>query len=208
MTMPPGASTGHKRFSVRGVGVFAAVLAPVSVGAVIVWAWASTPLPPRPLALHAALGMPHAAAIVAWAYVVPGLAWALSAWRLRRACGDAAALPTRLATQLLLLASLAWVGQGAWPLDPIDVDGPASQRHALAWTLWWLAAAVAGPLLALGLWRAGRRAASALAVVLAAGLLWAVHAAPATWAPAWAEALAVAVWSLGMWLAWRLPAQP
>lgn len=191
------------------LGRFVSVLAPACVITTMLWAHGFVGgAQAWPLALHAAIGAPHARGVNLLGFVLPGLLWALSAWRLRQALGNARALSLRLATQALLLASLAWAGQGLWPLDTMDLDGPAAQRHALVWTLWWLAAAVAGLGFAAGLWRAGRPTATFVAAGLVAWLLLAVHATPALLSPAVAEMLALAAWSVGVWLAWRAPVQP
>ena len=194
---------------VRRVGVAAAWLAGACVAATLAWGSAGSGAGAGwPLALHAASGQAHAAAFGACAFVLPGLAWAVAAGCWRRALGEAMPWPLRLAAQLALLAALGWLAQGIWPLDPDNLDGPAGQYHALAWTAWWLAGGGAGGLAGVGFWRLRRRAAAGLAWVLAAMLWLAVHAAPAPLAPAVAEALAVVVWSLAMLLAWRAPLAP
>ncbi len=163
------------------------------------------PLQDWPLALHAMPGQPHAALFAWLGFIVPGTAWMVAAWCWRRVLGDDAPWPLRLAAQLLLLAAAGWLGQGLWPLDADNFDGPAGQRHALTWTLWWLAAGSAGWLVGYGFWRLRQRVVAALAGVLAAAGWLAVHAAPVPLSPAVAEALAASAWALGMLLLWRAP---
>ena len=90
-------------------------------------------------------------------------------------------------------------------MDPADIDGPLSQRHATCWTLWWIAFVPGMALLAFGLrrypeWRvlAGLAAAASiagLALTVVSGVLlpgplaqrlllvlW--FPAPALWLPA------------------------
>src|SRR5688500_2498093 len=57
-----------------------------------------------------------------------GFAVALEAELMRRGLGRI----TRLATGMLLIAGLAFAAQGLLPLDPQDLDGPLSRRHAAA----------------------------------------------------------------------------
>lgn len=152
----------------------------------------------HPLALLGADGVPGATAFNLFAFVVPGLLAAWSMWRLRSSLPAPAAWRDRIAAQCLLLSALAFAAQGVFPLDPDDPAAGANDLHALAWTLWWLAFAVAG---LLGLSKAALRgegravAAVAVTVMLLALLRW-----PGALA-ALAPRLAMLVW-LG-WIAWR-----
>lgn len=111
------------------------------------------------------------------AFVVPGLLAAWLAWRLRSGLPVDAAWPARIGASLGLLSALAFAAQGLLPLDPADLDAPASRLHYLTWMLWWIAFVPAGWLLAAGLcvvpgwkWFAAASAAGAL-VVAACALL-------------------------------------
>lgn len=90
----------------------------------------------HPVGLLGARGASGAAVFNALAFVAPGLLLACVAWALRdRAHGWA----SRIGSQLVLLSALALAAQGLLPLDPTDFDHADSQRHAVAWTAWWLA---------------------------------------------------------------------
>lgn len=114
-----------------------------------------------------------------------GFALALEAELMRRGLGRL----TRVATGLLLIAALAFAAQGLLPLDPRDLHGPLSRRHAVAHAIALLAWLPSTALLAwsLGSLRALRGTAWLAAVfAFAFGLLLAW---PATlWLPGWAAA--------------------
>ena len=166
--------------------------APVAIGAWLV-AVAAFATPPRAttdawplLSLAGADGSPSAMAFNALAFVLPGLVAALLAWRARSAAPHAAGWATRLGWQCVLLSALAFAAQGLLPLDPDDLDAAMSRRHAVAWTLWWIAFVPGTLLLALGALAATpRRAAAAglhLAAALALALLaWAVQGPAGQW---------------------------
>jgi hypothetical protein len=113
-----------------------------------------------------------------------GFALALEAELMRRGLGRT----TRLATGMLLIAGLAFAAQGVLPLDPMDLDGPLSRRHAVAHAIALLAWLPFTALLALTL--AGTQALRGTALLAAGfalgfGLLLAW---PATaWLPAWSN---------------------
>lgn len=102
----------------------------------------------HPLALLGASGVPGALAFNAFAFVLPGLLVALMFWTIRSALPAAANWRARIGTQLATLSALAFAAQGLLPLDPDNLGSQANALHALAWTMWWIAFAAAGVLLA------------------------------------------------------------
>lgn len=122
----------------------------------------------QPIALLGADGGARAMAFNLLAYVLPGAAAAWAAWRLRGALA-LAGWTARIGAQLALLAALGFIAQGLLPLDLEDVHGTANAGHAAAWSVWWLAFALAGALLAVAP-AAPRRVRTATAVA-AAGVL-------------------------------------
>lgn len=102
----------------------------------------------HPLALLGASGVRGALAFNAFAFVLPGLLVALMFWTIRSALPAAANWRARIGTQLATLSALAFAAQGLLPLDPDNLGSQANALHALAWTVWWIAFAAAGVLLA------------------------------------------------------------
>ena len=100
----------------------------------------------HPVALLGARGVPGAQAFNVLGYLLPGSAAAWLAWSWRSSPWPGQGLTARLALQCLLVAAVAFMAQGALPLDPTDLDASASRLHAAAWTAWWVAS-VAGLLL-------------------------------------------------------------
>lgn len=152
----------------------------------------------HPLALLGAEGVPGATAFNIFAFIVPGGLAAWSMWRLRSSLRMPVAWRDRIAAQCLLLSALAFAAQGVFPLDADDPAAHANDLHALAWTLWWLAFAVAG-LLGLAkpaLRREGRVIAVVAVVVLALALVRWPGALGAL-----APRVAMLVWLV--WIAWR-----
>lgn len=168
------------------------LFAPVAIGSWLVAAAAFSAPPTGAtgawplLALAGAGGSPSALAFNATAFVLPGLVAALLAWRARTAAPRAAGWATRLGWQCVLLSALAFAAQGLLPLDPDDLDAAASRRHAVAWTLWWIAFVPGTLLLALGARAAtprrtvtaGLHLAAALAIAL---LAWGVKGPAGQW---------------------------
>lgn len=125
-----------------------------------------------PVGLLGAHGVPRAQAFNVLGFLLPGLLMAWSALGLRAVLGAARAGGpggatmqlgngwARIGASLWLLSAMAFAGQGLWPLDPRDLDGATSQRHASMWTLWWIACVPGGLMLAVGLWRTRRPAAT------------------------------------------------
>ncbi|MCD9031510.1 DUF998 domain-containing protein [Luteimonas sp. Y-2-2-4F] len=149
-----------------------------------------------PLSLPGASGVPHAGWFNALAFVLPGGALALTAWRARRRLGADASLWAGVALRLWLLAALLFAAQGLLPLDPNELDAGRSRAHAAAWTAWALAFGAAAVLSAAAL--PGRRGSAAAAVAVA--LVWTLAT------PGVVDRLLLALWSLWtLWMAWRLP---
>lgn len=104
----------------------------------------------HPLALLGADGVPRALAFNAFAFLLPGMLAAVVFWTMRSLLPATAGWRARIGTQLAVLSALAFAAQGLFPLDPDDPGGQANTLHALAWTVWWIAFAAAGVLLASG----------------------------------------------------------
>lgn len=154
----------------------------------------------HPLALLGARGLPRALAFNLGGFVLPGLLAAVAAMALRRRLPGNAGWLARICAQLLLLSALTFAAQGLLPLDPDDLDGPSSRRHATAWTLWWIAAAAGGASVGVGLlqrhgWRVFAWAALVSAVVIGVFAL----SPPAGWPPGIAPRIALGAW-LGLWV--------
>lgn len=160
-----------------------------------------------PVGLLGAHGVPRAQAFNLLAFITPGalMAWSALGLRAVLAGGPVALAPAgkaslgswraRIGASLWLLSAIAFAAQGIWSLDPGDLDGAASQRHASMWTLWWIAFVPGALLLTTGLWRA-RRATAAWA--LGGGVLMLLFAALPPWllpGPI-AQRVALAAWFL------------
>jgi hypothetical membrane protein len=104
----------------------------------------------QPLAWLGAAGVPGALAFNTCAFILPGLSVAIALWMMRSAMPATMDLRTRVGMQLTVLSALAFAAQGLLPLNADDLTGPANALHALAWTLWWIAFAAGGVLLAFG----------------------------------------------------------
>lgn len=160
------------------LGVF--VLAMIGFGATLsgyshVW---------HPVAVLGAKGVPHAMAFNMFGFVLTGVLAASAALRLRRHVPHDAGWPLRVGTQLILLSALGFVAMGLLPLDPEDLDNPASSLHATAWMLWWVAFVPGALLIALGLrgrhhWRGLARASVVSALLVLFVALLAVELMPA-----------------------------
>ena len=158
----------------------------------------------HPVALLGATGIPHAVAFDLLGFVLPGLLAVVVALRLLARVPVTAPWTMRVGGQMLVLSGLAFAAMGVLPLDPTDIESPASQYHASAWMVWVLAF-VPGALMSgfavrrLPGW--GRLAAlhvsAGLAVLVGAFVLQAVIPAPV------AQRLAFVAWVV--WLAAALP---
>jgi hypothetical protein len=160
-----------------------------------------------PVSLLGAHGVPRAQAFNLLAFIAPGALMAWSALGLRAALASVPAVVApvghgrlgnwcaRIGASLWLLSTIAFAAQGIWSLDPRDLDGPTSQRHASMWTLWWIAFVPGALLLAAGLWRRRRGAA---VWALGGGILVLLFAALPPWllpGPI-AQRVALAAWFL------------
>ena len=125
----------------------------------------------HPVGLLGARTIPHAFAFNAFGFVVPGLLAAVVAWQWRKRLPDGTPWAARIAARLALLSALAFAAQGLLPLDPTDLDAPASHAHATAWMLWWVALVPAACLLAAGLRKDPARRTLALASLVLAILI-------------------------------------
>jgi len=126
----------------------------------------------HPVALLGGAGIAGATAFNLLGFVMPGAIAACIAYDLRSRLPPDSAWPARIGAWLALLSALAFAAQGLFPLDPADLDAPASRWHYLAWMLWWIAFVPAGLLLATGLhgtrgWRAFAGASLAGALLIA-----------------------------------------
>lgn len=144
--------------------------------------------------------------------LLPGLAVAALALVFEFAEGRARARRgLRIGTGLLMIAGIAYAAQGLFPIDPADLDGVASRRHAALHALAqlaWIAAAVA-LCLASGnqtRWRASMLAGLAFAFVLAVDLAvpFALWMPGLRGAPGAAERLLLGLWLLWpAWIGWQ-----
>jgi hypothetical membrane protein len=147
----------------------------------------------HPLGLLGAAGVPGAALFNVLAFVVPGL---LAAWvfvRLRARMPVGAARWAGIGCWVLALSALAFAAQGVWRLDPSDLDGPISQRHATMWLLWWLAFAAGALVLGLGLLRERMWRAVAITFVVACALVVLLNVFPMVAGPI-AQRVVLLVW--------------
>ena len=157
----------------------------------------------HPPALLGALGYPGAIAWNLVGYGLVGMLALLATQALYLALRDAAAgRMARIGATLALLAALAFIAQGIFPLDinqSIDV-GP-SRRHVAVWNLWWIAAVASALLTAHGARRlAGWRTLLPVGLVVAALIVIALLVGIGDVGSGWLQRIALAAW-FG-WLAW------
>lgn len=138
----------------------------------------------HPVAVLGAMGVPHAVGFNLLGFVLPGALAVTVAMGLRRRLPDDAGWSLRVGAQLVLLSALGFAAMGLLPLDPEDLDNPASSLHATAWMLWWVAFVPGALLVALGLrsrvaWRMLARASIAAALLVLFVALLAVELMPA-----------------------------
>ncbi|MFL9584737.1 DUF998 domain-containing protein [Stenotrophomonas sp. AB1(2024)] len=158
----------------------------------------------HPVALLGATGVPHAVVFDLLGFVLPGLLAVVVAMRLLARVPVTAPWTMRVGGQMLVLSGLAFAAMGVLPLDPTDIESPASQYHASAWMVWVLAF-VPGALMSgfaarhLPGWGrlAALHVAAGLAVLVGAFVLQVVIPAPV------AQRLAFVAWVV--WLAAALP---
>ena len=138
----------------------------------------------HPVAVLGAKGVPHALGFNLLGFVLTGAMAAAVALDLRRRLPVDAGWRLRVGAQLVLLSALGFAAMGLLPLDPADLDNPASSLHATAWMLWWVAFVPGALLIALGLhrrqsWRGLARASVATALLVLFVALLAVELMPA-----------------------------
>ena len=151
----------------------------------------------HPVSLLGGKGIAHAMAFNLIAFGAAGLLAAWTAWDLRSRL-RVAAWPARIGASLALLSALAFAAQGVFPLDPADLDAPASRLHYVTWMVWWIAFVPSGLLLAAGLHRA--RGWHVFAVASAASAL--VVAACALLPPDFLSAGVLQRVAFAAWLLW------
>ena len=138
----------------------------------------------HPVAVLGAKGVPHALGFNLLGFVLTGAMAAAVALDLRRRLPVDAGWRLRVGAQLVLLSALGFAAMGLLPLDPADLDNPASSLHATAWMLWWVAFVPGALLIALGLrrrqsWRGLARASVVTALLVLFVALLAVELMPA-----------------------------
>ena len=102
---------------------------------------------------------------------------------------------------MLAISALAFAAQGLLPLDPNDLEGTTSQRHATCWLLWWLAFAPGALLLGIGSWSLPSWRGWATAFVAAGVLTVVLNVLPTAWLPGpIAQRLLLALWLGCVWL--------
>jgi hypothetical protein len=138
----------------------------------------------HPVAVLGAKGVPHALGFNLLGFVLAGVLAAVATLDLRRRLPADAGWTLRVGAQLSLLSALGFVAMGLLPLDPEDLDNPASSLHATAWMLWWVAFVPGALLVALGLrglhpWRPLARISVVAALLVLFVALLAVELMPA-----------------------------
>lgn len=110
-----------------------------------------------PIGSLGAVGAPGAAWFNALGLALPGLMLLAFSIALESTlAGSGAGRALRLGTGMLMISALAFAAQGAFPFDPSEPDGAASQRHAAALALSLLALVAASAFVAVGLRRTPR----------------------------------------------------
>ena len=160
----------------------------------------------HPVAVLGAKGVPHATGFNLLGFMMGGVLAAVAALGLRRRLPDDAGWPLRVGAQLILLSALGFAAMGVLPLDPEDLDNPASSLHATAWMLWWVAFVPGALLVALGLrgrapWRTLARASVIAALLVLFVAMLAVELMPA----GVAQRLGYLGWLAWLWTASRAP---
>lgn len=170
----------------------------VSCAGAALWAHAAMPAfdaRAMPLAMAGTPGVPGATLFNLFAFIVPGVCALACAWRWRRAV-NALPVAARLGAWMAMLAGLAFIAQGAWPLAGDVLRGDA-RVHAAAWMAWWIAAGCAAVATAAGM------ASRAPGIALASGAAAVAIVALAWNLPAWPPGIAQRA-SLLAWGAWVL----
>ncbi len=158
----------------------------------------------HPVGLPGAAGMPAAATFNVLVFVLPGAMAAVLAVRLRGRLPAGASPLAGIGCWMLALSGLAFAAQGLLPLDANQLDSPASQRHATAWPLWWVAFVPASAALALGLLRCADWRGFALTQAMLGAVVLLMVLAPTPWWPApVSQRVALVAWLLAVALAGR-----
>jgi len=176
-----------------------------------------------PFALPGAHGLPGAVVFNLLVFVLPGGLMVVLADSLRRRLPartdreqelELADWLLRIGCGLALLAALAWIAQGLFPLDTttrLDLEGSDStfflvdpnvgnsRWHVSAWMVWQLAVTSAALFMAVVVPELRGYGAALLVVILMPGLL----STTGTWVIRWAELLAVLLWGVWMWEAMK-----
>ena len=154
----------------------------------------------------AVLGALGCAGSLAWnliGYGLVGVLALLAAHGLYLALRDAKAGPAaRIGATLAMLAALAFIAQGVFPLDLTRaIDVGSSRRHVAVWNLWWIAAVAAALAIAFGV-RAlrGWRTLVPVGIVVAVLMVCALLGEMATLGNGWRQRIALAAWFA--WIAW------
>jgi hypothetical protein len=162
----------------------------------------------HPLALLGVSGAPHAVWFntLGWGLAGLLLAWQSVAFRERLPAG--VAWPARIGAWLLLMSAAAFAAQGLWPLDPSDLDGPASQRHAVCWMLWWIAFVSGAALLSAGLWRERGMRTGAISLMTLAVVVAFLVVMPVVMPEPLAQRSAIAAWFVAYFVCGRIVTRP
>ncbi|TXH72070.1 MAG: DUF998 domain-containing protein [Lysobacteraceae bacterium] len=149
-----------------------------------------------PLAYLGARGVPGACWFNVFAFAIPGLLVFAALQSLRETLPARARWQARIGAQIAALSALAFAAMGLFSLDPETAASDANGLHATAWTLWWIAFAAGGSLLALG--GMGRR------VVVATAIATSVVIALTT--PIWSGVMSAYAPRLAFlcWLVWSV----
>lgn len=147
-----------------------------------------------PLAMAGTPGVPGASAFNVFAFLVPGACALACGWRWREAVQHAP-FAARVGAWMAMLAALAYIAEGLWPLagDPLQGEAPV---HAAAWMAWWIAASCAALATAAGMAR--RAPGLALASGAAAGAIIALALNLPALPPGFAQRGSLLVW--GAWV--------
>jgi hypothetical membrane protein len=166
----------------------------------------------HPVGLLGSSLAPRAGLFNVLGFVVPGLLIAAFAVAFEFALAKATPTATRavrIGTGLLLIAALAFALQGLFPIDPRDLDGPATRHHALAQAVSQLAWIAAAGMLAIGFSHAPRwRFVAACGLLFACVPLWDL-VRPFNGERGWIERGLLLLWFAGpALLSWRALSLP
>ena len=158
----------------------------------------------HPPALLGALGDPGAVAWNEVGYGLVGMLALLATQALYTALRNAAAgRMARIGATLALLAALAFIAHGVFPLDiNLSIDVGPSRRHVAVWNVWWIAAVTGALTTAYGVRRLqGWRTLLPVGVVVAALIVIDLLVGMGDLGNGWLQLIALAA-GFG-WLAWE-----